>query len=422
MSIRRAFPIAALTLLAFSAIPLVYPDLLDAQGTDRIWGRVETSAGDVYEGFIRWDRNEGSWVDLLNGRKELSFDHYDVWNELVDQDENRRERSIEFFGIRLSWDDDEAQFPSSAESGIRFGHIQRMRVLDDDLVRLDLRSGERLEMHGGSTDLGRDIREFLVDDPERGEVELSWRDIYEIDFGPAPAGARPDGERLYGTVEDRFGSRYTGYICWDLDEILTTDILDGEENGRDREIPFERIAAIEPTWDGSLVTFIDGEEMELSGSNDVDDDNRGIQISDPGLGMVEVEWDEFASIRFHDPDSDTGYEDFDGGHRLWGTVVTESGDELTGWIRWDADEDYSWELLGGYWRDVAFDIEFGKIAVIERASSRSAEVTLLDGRTFELEDTNDVDSDNKGIFIQFDDTGEWVMVTWDDFREVRFEH
>ncbi len=253
-------------------------------------------------------------------------------------------------------------------------------------------------------------------------MELRWRDIYEIDFGPAPANARPEGTRLYGTVEDRFGNRYTGYISWDLDEILTTDILDGEEDGRDREIPFERIAAIEPTWDGSLVTFIDGEEMELSGSNDVDDDNRGIQISDPGLGQVEVEWDEFASIRFHDPDSDTGYDDFDGGHRLWGTVVTDSGDELTGWIRWDADEDYSWELLDGQWRDVVFDIEFGKIAVIERASSRSAEVTLLDGRTFELEDSNDVDSDNKGIFIQFDDTGEWVMVTWDDFREVRFEH
>ena len=168
MSIRRAFPIAALTLLAFSSIPLICPDLLEAQGTDRIWGRVETSAGDVYEGFIRWDRNEGSWVDVLNGNKDLSFDHYDVWNELMDQDENRRERSVEFFGIRISWDDDESQFLSSRESGIRFGHIQRLLVLDDDLVRLDLRSGERLEMDGGRTNLGRDIREFLVDDPERG--------------------------------------------------------------------------------------------------------------------------------------------------------------------------------------------------------------------------------------------------------------
>ena len=40
-----------------------------AQDDDRIWGQLHTTSGDVYEGFIRWDRNEGSWVDILDGSR-----------------------------------------------------------------------------------------------------------------------------------------------------------------------------------------------------------------------------------------------------------------------------------------------------------------------------------------------------------------
>ena len=38
-----------------------------AQDDDRIWGRLYTTTGDVHEGFIRWDRNEGSWLDRTDG-------------------------------------------------------------------------------------------------------------------------------------------------------------------------------------------------------------------------------------------------------------------------------------------------------------------------------------------------------------------
>jgi hypothetical protein len=80
-------------------------------------------------------------------------------------------------------------------------------------------------------------------------------------------------------------------------------------------------------------------------------------------------------------------------------------------------------------RDVQFDIEFGMIDRIERASSRSARVVLLNGRSFELEDSNDVNRENKGIFVRLpvsergpEGTAEWRMLTWDEFEEVRFHH
>lgn len=394
--------------------------------SDRLWGRVETASGEVYQGFIRWDRNEGSWVDLLDGSKTIPWENYELWTALAEPDDRDRERTIEFLSFRISWDDHDPDFPETAESGLRFGHVRRLFVLDDDRVELELKNGEILELRGGSTDIGDGIREILVSDPDRGEVELDWRDLDAIEFRPAPTAVTAEARRLYGTVEDQWGRRYTGYISWDLDEILTSDILDGDEDGRDREIPFHSIAAIEQDWPGSRVILTNGEELELSGSNDVDDGHRGVQISDPALGMVEVEWDEFSSVRFHEPDREADYHAFDGGHRLRGTVVTRSGEDLSGWVRWDADEEYSWELLDGSDRDVVFDIEFGHIERIERLSGRSAEVTLRDGRVFELEDSNDVDEDNKGIFVQVDDTGGpqegWLLVSWHDFREVRFVH
>lgn len=404
-------------------LPTAFPKAT-AQETDRIWGRVETAAGKVYEGYIRWDRNEGSWVDLLNGSKESSREARELWKELA-SDERDRERVIEFLDIRISWDD--RDFPGTADSGIRFGHISRLFVLDDQTVELELKSGELIQLEGGSTDLGSDMRELIIEVPNEGAVELQWRDLDEIRFGAAPMSPRLEGARLYGTVEDRWGDRYTGYISWDLDEILTTDILDGEENGRDREIPFHRIAGIEKDLGRARVFLTDGSEMVLSNSNDVDEGHRGVQISDPGLGMVEVEWDEFAFVRFHEPESHTGYDSFDGGHPLKGTVVNRDGEEFSGWILWDADEGYSWEILDGENRDVVYDVEFGKIATIERNSSRSALVTLLDGRALELEGSNDVNDENKGIFIRVDDqapsgTDGWVRVSWDDFREIRFEH
>ena len=388
---------------------------------DRLYGRVTTASGAVHEGYIRWDRNEGSWADVLNGSKEMPIENLEDAERLTSWRGRDRSRSVEFLGIRISWDDDgEDDWPRSAESGIRFGHIRRLTVLDDDAALLELKSGERVELFGGSTDLGTDLRQLSVEDLDGGVIELEWRDLDWVDFLQSPPRTQASARRLYGTLEDRWGNAYTGYISWDLDEILMSDVLDGEEDGREREVPFWQIAAIERFGSsGAHVTLLGGEEIVLRGTDDVTDDNRGIQISDPGLGEVRVRWDEFEAVRFHDADRHASYADFDGGHRIRGTVVTEDGEELTGNIRWDNDEMWSWELLDGEYRDVIYDVEFGNIERIEKRSRRSAYVVLKDGRTFELENSNDVDQNNKGIFVELDD-GSLVAVDWYLFREAVF--
>ena len=218
----------------------------------------------------------------------------------------------------------------------------------------------------------------------------------------------------------RSGMEFTGYVSWDVDEIFHSDILDGEEGGIEREIRFGDVASIARNSSGSArVTLQDGEELVLRGTNDVDSSNNGISISDPALGQIKVDWNEFEEVRFHEPESHTGRGAFDGGHRLYGTVTTLEGDELAGYVLWDNDEAYSWEMLNGENDDVEFHVEFGQMESVKHRSHRGATVTLLDGRTLQLSDSNDVSDGNRGIVVT-DEDGEATLVSWENFEEVRF--
>ena len=103
---------------------------VQAQGGHRIWGEVHLTSGDVHEGFIRWDRNEDSWVDILDGYKDIPEENYFAWLESIEED-GPPTRTIDLRGYRISWDEDDPDFPSRAASGIRFGHIASLRVLEE---------------------------------------------------------------------------------------------------------------------------------------------------------------------------------------------------------------------------------------------------------------------------------------------------
>jgi len=400
-----------LTLTAFVAALAV---TVKADDSGRIYGEITTVEGDTFEGLIRWDKNEGNWVDILDATKELP--------KRSTYKESRRkyrdhETTIKIFGIEIG----KSGWSSSTLSGIRFGHIKTMEVIDDDAVLLTLKSGQEIELSGGGSDIGSGIREIIIEDEHEGEIELVWDDLETIEFVQAPSGTESNfGERLYGTLTTRRGNEYTGFICWDVDELYPTDILDGDEDHRSRKIKFGKIASIERySSSGAKVTLTNSNQMVLRGTNDVDDDNRGIVISDPGFGQVTVKWDEFDRLDFTKAPHQVRYKEFDGGGRLTGTVYTEDGDSYTGTIRWDDDEEYTWEILNGDYRDVEFDIELGLIKSIEKRSRNSSIVTVWDDRSFRLRGSNDVDEDNKGIFVTLPD-GDEVEIEWEDFDRVEF--
>ncbi len=317
---------------------LVFGTLALAADPGQIYGKIYTTDDKILEGIIRWDKNEASWDDILDGYKSLDEDRPQRSRE-----NSRREKTIRVLGVtvfRESSGNDWGLF-DEAQSGIRIGHIRTLTPDGDDQAILELKSGERVELKNSSTDIGADIRELLVEGKDEGLSEVYWDEIEKVEFESTPKVESRFGKRLYGTVATRRGESYKGYICWDIDEVYDTDILDGKDRQHNRKIEFSKIKSIESrSSQSSLVTMKDGREIRLEESNDVNSGNRGVAITDPALGRILVSWDEFDFAEFQEPPAGEPYSSYDGGRRLHGTVYTEDGEKYTGDIRWDDDEQY----------------------------------------------------------------------------------
>lgn len=437
----RATFLATWALWAATAVGLP----VQSQAPDRIWGTVLTNSGERHEGFVQW-RGRGAqdgvgWTDFFDGRAEAMAEHYEEW--LVATGAGRPIRSVEVRGWRVSWYEEDPDFPQGARAPIRFGRLASVAVMEDGSLELAMRPSEgeaawpglrpgdnaflgslspRGEALGVSRPRGSGVA-LVVEEPGADRVRVAWSELERVDFASAPAGAQPRSSRLHGTVEDRFGRAFTGYVAWDSDEVLESEVLDGwDDEGEDREIPFAEIRSIERSLGGARVVLKSGEALELSGTNDVDEGNRGVRVFDRSIGMVEVEWDEFGVLRLHPAaDEQAEYGSFPGSRPLFGTVATQDGDSVAGRIRWDGEHEWSWEILHGRSDEVKFSIEFGRIERIDRGEEAGARVTLVDGRALELSGAPDVDGENRGIFVfPGTDGAPWRYVPWEEFRYTRF--
>ena len=445
-----------LTLFASSA---------QAQNNDRIWGRVFTEDGSNYEGFLDLSGRgyAASWADIFEARRTIPDEHYLDWLDAT-RDGVPPTRTIDLRGYRISWDERDPGFTATVSTGIRLGQLAALVTTEEGEVRIVPRSGgggfftaEPVEPTGDLPDTirTRSVNISLrgvqtssssawdagvrwmrsgvhVEDPDRGSRRrINGDRVRRIEFAAAPPEAGTSYGRLYGTVRDRSGRTFNGFVTWHTSFFQSHDLHGFDSNRDDRGMAFSSMQAVEKHRGGALATLVSGEVVEIHEHGWWD--HRGVRVADPALGTVHLEWDAFSSLHLEGPPAGLGYDSFDGGHPLFGTVVTRQGNEITGRIRWDADEEWSWELLNGRSDDVDFQIEFGNIEHIEANEDGGARVTLLDGRSFELDGSNDVSADNKGIFVfpPSDEVSEaerdselpaWRYISWEDCREVRFQH
>ncbi len=119
-----------------------------AEDNGRIYGTIYTVDGDSFEGLIRWDKNEAHWVDILNGTKELKSRYRDRSSDRRRYRE--RKKSFKIFGVKIGESDNSWCWTGAAESGMRFGHIRTMEIIDDDRVLLTMKSGDEVELSDGS--------------------------------------------------------------------------------------------------------------------------------------------------------------------------------------------------------------------------------------------------------------------------------
>lgn len=412
-ALRKTLPV--ILLLGLGALPATSATAAPARDSRGfLYGRITTRSGSVYEGRLRWNKEEAFWGDFFNADKR---DLPDL--KYLPRKERRRPKSVEVFGIPLGihWG---AEDRGGRQFVARFGDLRRIEAGKGDDATVVFKSGARYQVSGGSNDLDADTK-ITVWDRGASEMRVQWKEIRTVDFLPAPAGLTVPVFRLRGTVRTDAGT-FRGYIQWDKEECLSSDELDGETRDGKVSLQMGDIRSIKRrSRNSSEVVLRNGRTLVLDGTNDVDSSNRGIYVNDPRLGRMLVPWDAFRRVDF-DPAGDSGpaYTDFRPGRPLFGKVTTDQG-KYRGRLVYDVDETETLETLDGQRRDVEYSIPFARIAFLLPEKTNSSRVVLKNGQELKLEDAADVGRDNAGLLVFERGQEKPRYISWGEVRRIDFE-
>jgi hypothetical protein len=255
---------------------------------------------------------------------------------------------------------------------------------------------------------------------------------------------------IYGKIYTR-NTTYTGAMRWGNEEALWTDLFNAAKTSdtykklvpdqkEDKESWLDYDWSFGGIWDDKVIehqfttqfgniteieiltksrvrlTLKNGSKITVNGEG-YNDIGAEIQVTDPELGVVRVDWDNITKIEFlSTPEKLESVF----GSPLYGTVEGMRREKFTGFIVWDNDERLSTDKLDGDSDDDDVSIKFGDIESIQKRGSGS-EVKLKSGREFYLRGSNDVNEGNRGILVIVPDIG-IVKFSWEAFRSLTFDH
>ena len=379
-----------------------------------IYGTVTTVDDEKFTGQIRWGKEEAFWFDHFNSSKKENENLAYLSDRERKQLDRKDSDSWASNWMGISWGN--SYYEHSHSFACHFGDIKEIRPGRGDRVTLTMRNGEELRLDGGSNDVGAVIR---VNDVEMGTIKIDWDRVESIVFSKTPEALESGfGEPLYGTVETTSAS-FTGYLQWDHDERLSLDELNGDTKNGALDIPFGNIKSIENSRRGSLVEMKSGRTYTLTGSNDVDEDNRGIIVNIIGMGRVDIPWEEFVKITFEPEPSSSNisYDAYQDNKTLSASVMDVDGKSYVGRMVFDLDETFSHEILNGVKNDIEYFIPFRNIAAIKPKNREKSLVTLKSGMKLMLSDKVDVCEDNDGLLI-FRNEDDHDYLPWSEVEEI----
>jgi hypothetical protein len=387
-----------------------------------IHGTVTWPGGGSSTGFIRWESEEAFWDDLFHtGYRE------NPWSGFVDKEKSRKQRRKNYYEshglidrIMYALNEEDEDPIGWRMLLIRIGDIERIEIHDGEDDFLVTADGSRHRIGGYGNDDGADLLLYTGDpDP----VEIEWNDLTGIEFMAAPAGARPYAERLYGTVETP-GASFEGFIQWDVSECLSTDVLDGRLDGRNRDYLMGEIRSIARAKKQNAVdlVFKDGSTQTLGGSNDVNDGNRGIMVENPAWGRVIVPWERFVRVTFSEGHgTGPGRETYDNGRPLTGTVALRDGGQINGRLVIDADEGWRWDIFNGSVDGFDYNIPFFLIQTITPLADDRARLELRSGLVLELGENQDTGKENAGVLVFPPNDGRPRHLLWSEVAAIRLD-
>ncbi len=227
---------------------------------------------------------------------------------------------------------------------------------------------------------------------------------------------------MYGKVDTYRKGIFEGFVIWDHDERMGDDKLDGDTRDGDVSITFDNIKRIERRGNGSIVNIKSGREFYLTGSNDVNNGNRGIIVMVDGVGKVDIPWRDFISVDFEDgKGSGKSYADYNTPRGLKGKVIKYSGGEVEGSIVFDLDEALEIELLEGKDDELEYNVPFRNIKSIAPKNYNFSMVKFRNGHEALLGNGRDVSDSNSGILVFQKNRNEPQYIEWRNVTEIIFD-
>ena len=237
------------------------PEEEEPEFGDLLYGKVQSRRGGSFEGFIKWDNDERVAYDILDGDSR------------------------------------------NGEQKIPFGNIKSI-TKDEDGSIVDFPSGRSLFLDG-SNDVSNGNRGVIVYVDQLGSVEIPWRYFESVTFTPTNFNKSyenyPNPQILQGEVRMFNGTIHEGQIIFDMDEFWDMEMLDGNDDYVEYQIPFRNIGKIIPkNRSYSLVVLRNGQEILLGDTQDVSSNNDGVLILGQGSSKpVNVDWDDIDEIVFN---------------------------------------------------------------------------------------------------------------------------
>lgn len=377
-----------------------------------IYGKIYTKTN-TYEGQIRWGDEEAYWIDFFNASKKSNSGY----EKLKSKDSKEDASWLDFdWDILSIWENK----TTLHQFGCQFGDIKSLEILNRSNVRLRFKNGMQIEVNGdGYNDIDTRIQ---ILDRDLGWTTLNWDKILRVEFSSIPVGTSILATQpLYGTVETNRKERFQGFIQWDHDERVGSDKLDGNSSDGKVSIAFSEITSIEKSGRGSDVVLKSGRQFFLTGSNDVNSENRGIIVLQPGIGMVDIPWTSFKKVTFEKaPDSGPTYESFVSPKPLVGKVLLFDGSELSGTMIFDLDETLDVETLEGKDNEIEYTIPFRNIKSIRPKNADYSLVELKNGETLLLGEGRDVSAKNDGVVILVKGKKEPQHIRWRNIDQIIF--
>ncbi|PCJ96500.1 MAG: hypothetical protein COA50_06885 [Flavobacteriaceae bacterium] len=267
--------------------------------------------GDLDDRIFLYDKSRKRHTLYLKNIKKITFQSFDPAYRLIRGKPMYGSflTSIGSYSGYVSWDDEESfQYDNiqgrrkDKKVDLKFKDIYEIKAQDDGAL-ITLVNGKRMFLNNHD-DVDDGNHGIMIMGLDFGAIELEWEHLISARFMPSPT--KPKGFKAFkktgvlkGVVTTNNGKKYKGQLVYNLNQMYRVEVLTGENNNYEYDIPFYRIAQIAPQNDKyALVLLKNGTQLLLGDDDNVTEENEGVIVRTRQGKTDYIAWENIKTIAF----------------------------------------------------------------------------------------------------------------------------